>query len=180
MNCFGRYFRVSLFGESHCPAVGVVLDGVPAGIPLSENDFSEDIARRKSGPAGTTPRTEADKPEILSGMYGGHTTGAPLAVIFRNENTRPGDYDRFLNVPRPGHADRSAGIKWQGFNDPRGGGHLSGRLTLPLVAAGVVAKKLLCRAAESLSGKPSVSFDAVLTEIGGIPCTYDPASGLSG
>ena len=180
MNGFGRIFRVSLFGESHGPAVGVVLDGVPAGIPVSEDDFNADIDRRRSGAKGTTPRRETDMPVIVSGVHRGHTTGAPLTMIFRNENADSGDYDRFRDVPRPGHADRSAGIKWHGFNDPRGGGHLSGRLTLPLVAAGVVAKKILCRAAESLSGKPSVSFDAVLTEIGGIPCTYDPATGLSG
>ena len=143
MNRFGNKFCISLFGESHGPAVGVVIDGVKPGLPLSEADFEPDLARRRSGATGTTPRQEADVPEILSGVYEGHTTGAPLAILFRNGNTRPGDYEAFKAMPRPGHADYVAGIKFDGFQDPRGGGHFSGRLTLPLVAAGVVAKKML-------------------------------------
>ncbi len=141
MNAFGRNFRVQIFGESHGEAIGAVIDGVRAGIPLSKDDFMEDISRRRSGAPGTTPRREADEVEILSGVYEGHTTGAPLAVLFRNTDTRSGDYELLKRVPRPGHADRVASVKWDGFNDPRGGGHFSGRLTLPLVAAGVVAKK---------------------------------------
>ena len=140
MDTFGRNYRVSVFGESHGGAIGVVVDGVPAGIVLSEQDFMTDIDRRRSGAKGTTPRREPDVPEVLSGIYEGHTTGAPLAVIFRNRNTRSRDYSLFREVPRPGHADFVAGVKWHGFNDPRGGGHFSGRLTLPLVAAGTVAK----------------------------------------
>lgn len=143
MNTFGRYFRVSVFGESHGDGIGIVLDGVPAGIVLSENDFEIDIARRKSGARGTTARTEEDRPEILSGVLGEHTTGAPLAIIFRNHDTRSSDYTLFKEIPRPGHADFVAGLKWNDFNDPRGGGHFSGRLTLPITAAGVVAKKIL-------------------------------------
>lgn len=143
MNRFGNKFCISLFGESHGPAVGVVIDGVKPGLPLSEADFESDLARRRSGATGTTPRQEADVPEILSGVYEGRTTGAPLAILFRNGNTRPGDYEAFKAMPRPGHADYVAGIKFDGFQDPRGGGHFSGRLTLPLVAAGVVAKKML-------------------------------------
>ena len=143
MNTFGRKFRVSIFGESHGEAIVVVLDGVQPGLPLDIEDFTADILRRKSGPKGTTPRIEADIPELLSGVYNGLTTGAPLTILFHNRNTRSGDYSLFNAVPRPGHADFTASIKWLDFNDPRGGGHFSGRLTLPLVAAGVVAKKMV-------------------------------------
>lgn len=143
MNTFGNNFKVSIFGESHGPAIGVTVDGVFAGIPLSEEDFTDDILRRKSGAPGTTPRIEADVPEILSGVYQGHTTGAPITVIFRNENTRPEDYESFRKHPRPGHADFTANLKFGGYNDPRGGGHFSGRLTLGIVAAGVIAKKMV-------------------------------------
>lgn len=157
MNSFGNKFRVSIFGESHGPQIGVVLDGIPAGIALCEDDFSNDISRRKPGAKGTTPRKEEDKPQILSGLLNGHTTGAPMCIVFTNANTRSGDYSEFLAMPRPGHADRVASIKWNGFNDPRGGGHFSGRITLPVVAAGTVAKKML----------PGMEFKAALTAIGG-------------
>lgn len=163
MDTFGRNYRVSIFGESHGVATGVLLDGVPAGICLSGQDMSADIDRRRSGAKGTTPRRESDIPEILSGVYEGHTTGTPLAVVFRNGNTRSSDYDLFRSVPRPGHADFVAGVKWHGFNDPRGGGHFSGRLTLPLVAAGTVAKKIL-----SMLYGDAVTVSAELAEIGGI------------
>lgn len=157
MDTFGRKFRVSIFGESHGAGIGIVMDGVRPGIPLVKEDFSADILRRKSGPKGTTPRIETDEPEILSGVFDGHTTGTPLAVIFRNRNTRPTDYKLFNAVPRPGHADYTASVKWLDFNDPRGGGHFSGRITLPVVAAGVVAKKMI-------ACKPS----ARLIEVGGV------------
>lgn len=157
MNTFGRIFRVSIFGESHGKAIGVVLDGVRPGLPVSESDFMPDILRRKSGAKGTTPRTETDEPEILSGVYNGYSTGAPMAIIFRNRNTRSGDYKLFNDVPRPGHADYTASVKWLDFNDPRGGGHFSGRLTLPIVAAGVVAKKMC-----------SCDIQAQLVEVGGV------------
>lgn len=157
MNTFGRKFRVSIFGESHGNAIGVVMDGVRPGLPVTEEDFMTDILRRKSGARGTTPRVEADLPELLSGVYEGHTTGAPMTVIFRNTNTRSGDYDLFKAVPRPGHADYTAAVKWLDFNDPRGGGHFSGRLTLPIVAAGVVAKKMC-----------GFRISARLVEVGGV------------
>ena len=158
MNTFGNKFRVSIFGESHGERIGVTLDGVLPGIPLSEEDFTQDLLRRKAGALGTTPRVESDLPEIVSGVYEGHTTGAPLTILFRNENTRSEDYEQFRKHPRPGHADFTANLKFGGFNDPRGGGHFSGRLTLGIVAAGVVAKKMLYFA----------SFHAALTEVGGI------------
>ena len=157
MNAFGRNFRVEIFGESHGAAIGVVVDGVMPGIELAVEDFMPDILRRKSGAKGTTPRIEADEPEILSGVFDGHSTGAPIAVIFKNNNTRSSDYEALKAVPRPGHADYVASVKWNGFNDPRGGGHFSGRITLPLVAAGVIAKKM-CH---------GLSFEAGLIEIGG-------------
>jgi len=135
MNTFGNKFRVSIFGESHGPRIGVTLDGVLPGIPLTEADFTADLARRKAGAPGTTPRVENDLPEIVSGVYEGHTTGAPLTILFRNENTRSQDYEQFRKHPRPGQADFTANLKFGGFNDPRGGGHFSGRLTLGLVAA---------------------------------------------
>ena len=167
MNTFGRNFRVQVFGESHGEAIGAVIDGVKAGMPLCKEDFMEDIFRRKSGAKGTTPRIESDEPEFLSGVFEGHTTGAPLAIIFRNNNTRSSDYEALREVPRPGHADFTASVKWNGFNDPRGGGHFSGRLTLPLVAAGVIAKKQ-CRASLSEQfGSNDISFQAGLKEIGG-------------
>lgn len=143
MNSLGHNFRISLFGESHGAAVGVVIDGVPAGIPLSEADFAEDLARRKGGTLGTTSRTEPDEPELLSGIFNGHTTGAPVAILFRNRHQQSEDYAPLANTPRPGHADWVATKKFGGWNDTRGGGHFSGRLTVALVAAGVVAKKIV-------------------------------------
>lgn len=157
MNTFGRIFRISIFGESHGQAIGVTIDGVPPGIELKPDDFLNDLARRKAGAKGTTPRVEEDIPEIVSGVFNGHTTGAPLTVLFRNTNTQSGDYGNIASTPRPGHADFAAYNRFGGFNDYRGGGHFSGRLTLTLVAAGVVAKRIL--------GKITIS--AKLIEAGG-------------
>ena len=168
MNTFGRKFRVTVFGESHGEAVGVVLDGVPAGLELCEADFEKDILRRKSGAKGTTPRLESDRPQILSGVFEGHTTGAPLAIIFRNEDVKSQDYAQFAAMPRPGHADLTAALRWDDCNDPRGGGHFSGRMTLPVVAAGVVAKKILADAT-ILDETPCSEINAELVELGGMP-----------
>ena len=165
MNTFGRKFRVSIFGESHGELIGVVLDGVPAGLELSEQDFEHDIQRRKSGAKGTTPRQEEDKPQIVSGIFAGHTTGAPLTIVFRNMNTRSSDYDLFAAMPRPGHADLTAALKWDDCQDPRGSGHFSGRLTLPIVSAGVVAKKIL-QDATLLDDTPFSSVQAQIVEMG--------------
>ena len=167
MNTFGRKYRVSIFGESHGELIGVVLDGVPAGLELSEQDFEQDILRRKSGAKGTTPRIEADQPCIVSGVFEGHTTGAPLTVTFRNTNTHSSDYSLFAAMPRPGHADLTAAIKWDDCQDPRGCGHFSGRLTLPIVAAGVVAKKIL-KDATILDETPCAAVNARIVELGGI------------
>lgn len=159
MNTLGRIFRVSLFGESHGPAVGATLDGVPPGLALAPEDFEADLARRRSGAAGTTERRETDQPEILSGLFQGRTTGTPLCLIFRNADTRSEDYAPLASVPRPGHADFTGSVRYRGFQDPRGSGHFSGRVTAGLVAAGVVAKKLL----------PGVDFETRILEAGGNP-----------
>ena len=165
MNSFGRLLRVHIFGESHGPAVGITIDGCPAGLSLSEADFVTDIERRKGGiQKGTTPRQESDLPIFKSGLLNGKTTGAPLTMFFENNNTRSGDYEKQRAVPRPGHADFVAHHKFGGFEDYRGGGHFSGRLTVCLVAAGVVAKKLL-----SLIFIKPVSVVSSILEIGGEP-----------
>ena len=165
MNTFGRKFRVSIFGESHGELIGVVLDGVPAGLELSEQDFEHDVMRRKSGARGTTPRIEDDLPQIVSGIFEGHTTGAPLTIVFRNKNTKSSDYELFSAIPRPGHADLTAALKWDDCQDPRGSGHFSGRLTLPVVAAGVVAKKIL-QDATMLDDTPFSGVEAQIVEMG--------------
>lgn len=143
MNQFGHQLRVSVFGESHGEVMGVTLDGVVPGIALSVADFESDIARRKPGAKGTTPRVEEDKPILATGVFNGFTTGAPLTILFENKNTRSTDYEKTKDLFRPGHADFVAQKKYNGFQDYRGGGHFSGRLTLLLVAAGVVAKKVI-------------------------------------
>ncbi len=142
MNSYGVVFRVSLFGESHGPAIGVVIDGVPPGIAISPEDFLHDLKRRQSGSKGTTPRQEPDVPEILSGVFNGTSTGAPVTLITRNTNKISSDYDDFKKVPRPGHADFTSSVKYSGYSDMRGSGHFSGRITWGLVAAGVIAKKI--------------------------------------
>lgn len=143
MNSFGKKFRVSLFGESHGSVVGVLVDGVKPGIPLCSEDFETDMQRRAPHKTGTTARRESDEVLILSGVYNGHSTGAPVCLTISNANVRDEDYKQFEVIPRPGHADLSARIKYHGFNDPRGGGMFSGRMTAGIVAAGVIAKKAL-------------------------------------
>ena len=143
MNSFGKIFRVSIFGESHGTGLGIVIDGCPAGLPVKFNDFIADFNRRRSGAKGTTPRKESDIPKIISGVFNDITTGAPIAITFENTNTRSRDYTKLRETPRPGHADFVASKKFGGYEDYRGGGHFSGRLTLGLVAAGVIAKKLI-------------------------------------
>lgn len=142
MNSFGIFFKVSIFGESHGASVGITIDNCPPGITLDTTDFYPDLARRKSGAKGTTSRIEDDEPELISGVFNGYTTGAPITIIFRNTNIISKDYSHLIDTPRPGHADFTSRVKFKGFGDYRGGGHFSGRLTLPLVAAGVIAKKI--------------------------------------
>ncbi len=157
MNTFGRLLKISIFGESHGPEIGVLIDGCPAGLPLAAADFRSDLERRRGGRPGTTTRREDDIPAIMSGLFNGRTTGAPIAIVFANNDTDSRVYEEMRTRPRPGHADLTAMQKYGGFNDYRGGGMFSGRLTAPLVAAGVVAKKLL----------PAITIHAALLEAGG-------------
>ena len=157
MNTFGRRFRIHILGASHGSHIGICIDGCPAGIDIKQADFFKDINRRKAGAAGTTTRLEEDMPQIISGVFNSKTTGAPVTILFENNNTISTDYEEIKQTPRPGHADFVLDKKFGGFNDYRGGGHSSGRLTLALVAAGVVAKKIL----------PHITFNAELIEAGG-------------
>jgi len=172
MNAFGNVFRVSLFGESHGICVGVVIDGCPEGIKIDEYFFFHDLSRRKFGTigtskksdvsnlkslTGTTTRNETDIPEIVSGIYNGFTTGAPITLLFRNQDINPSDYSKINTHPRPGHSDFVALKKYRGFADLRGGGHFSGRLTVALTAAGIIAKEII---------KP-IQISATLIEAGG-------------
>ncbi len=157
MNSFGNKFRISIFGESHGKSVGVIVDGCPAGISLCEDDFITDLLRRKSGAKGTTTRIEGDIPLIKSGVFNGKTTGAPILIEFENQNTRSKDYSNLIKHPRPSHSDFVAQKKYNGFQDYRGGGHFSGRITLGLVAAGVIAKKIIS----------DIHITATLTQVAG-------------
>jgi chorismate synthase len=144
MNSFGRMFRLSILGESHGPCVGILIDGCPAGLELAEADFQADLERRRGGGApGTTPRREDDRPLFQTGVHEGRSTGAPILILFENRSVDSSAYRALRTTPRPGHADWVAGHKFGGYADLRGSGHFSGRLTAALVAAGVVAKKLL-------------------------------------
>ncbi|OPY64560.1 MAG: Chorismate synthase [Syntrophorhabdus sp. PtaU1.Bin050] len=157
MNAFGRSFRISILGESHGPCVGILIDGCPAGLSINESEFSSDLERRRGGRKGTTPRKEADVPYLKTGVFNGKTTGMPLLILFENKDTDSEAYERIKFTPRPGQADFVAFQKFGGFNDYRGGGHFSGRLTAGLVAAGVIAKKVLA----------PITVEARLTEAGG-------------
>ncbi|MGC9331000.1 MAG: chorismate synthase [Bacteroidales bacterium] len=142
MHTNGNLFKIHIWGTSHEKQMGVIVDAVPPGLSLGVDDFKDDLDRRRAGPPGTSKRTEQDVPHLISGLYKGKTTGAPVHIVFDNQNQNPDDYTS-LSFPRPGHADFAANQKYKGYNDPRGGGFFSGRMTLLLVAAGVVAKKIL-------------------------------------
>jgi chorismate synthase len=164
MNKFGTLFTVQIFGESHGACVGITIDGCPAGLSLHSTDFVEDMERRKGGKQkGTTPRQEDDIPIFKAGLFNDNTTGAPIMFLFENNNTRSSDYEKQRSVPRPGHADFTAHHKFGGFEDYRGGGHFSGRLTAALVGAGVVAKKLL----NASQQKEKIKVEATIISIGG-------------
>lgn len=136
--------KYTIFGESHGPAIGVTLEGVPAGIVVDLDFIRGELARRAPGKnAMSTARKEADEAEILSGVFEGRTTGTPLCAVIRNTDTRSKDYEKLKRLPRPGHADYAGSVRYQGYNDYRGGGHFSGRLTAPLVFAGALAKLIL-------------------------------------
>lgn len=168
MNNFGTLIKTSIYGESHGSCVGIVIDGCPAGIDLCVEDFAADIERRKGGiQKGTTPRQETDLPIFKTGIFNSKTTGAPLCIEFENANTRSGDYEKQRAIPRPGHADFVAHSKYFGNEDYRGGGHFSGRLTVCLVAAGVVCKKIVAHLQKAFLATESITIKATLLQIGG-------------
>ena len=158
MNSFGNIFRVHVFGESHGECVGIIIDGVPAGLAFTEENLLPDLERRKGGlQKGTTPRQEADYPIFKSGIFNGKSTGFPLTILFKNNNFRSEDYQEQRVIPRPGHADWVAHQKFGGNEDYRGGGHFSARLTTGIVAAGAIAKMLI----------PQIIISAKVISIGG-------------
>ena len=158
MNSIGQLFKIDIYGESHGPCVGIILSGCPAGLNIELDDFETDMNRRKGGmQKGTTPRKEEDVPIFKSGIFNGKTTGFPICIEFPNNNTRSEDYQKQRDIPRPGHADFTAHQKFGGYEDYRGGGHFSARLTTGIVAAGVIAKKIIS----------SVQINANIIEIGG-------------
>lgn len=141
---FGRNLKLTIFGESHGEAIGIVIDGIPPGTPIDEAQIARDMARRAPGKDPTaTSRKEADRVNIVSGLFEGRATGTPLSGLIENRNVRSGDYEQLRTKMRPGHADYAGQIKYEGYNDPRGGGHFSGRLTAPLVFAGSIARQML-------------------------------------
>jgi chorismate synthase len=145
-NSIGKEFTVTTFGESHGKVVGVVVDGCPAGLPLTEGDFQEELDRRvPAEPKIVSARVEKDTAKILSGVFSGFTTGAPIALMVENKETNSSDYEAIKNLPRPGHSDYPARVKYGGLNDYRGGGRFSGRVTVALIMAGTIAKKLLSK-----------------------------------
>ncbi|MBQ2027386.1 MAG: chorismate synthase [Alistipes sp.] len=156
-NSFGSKFKIEIWGASHTPQLGVRISGVPAGIALSESDFEEDLSRRRASAKGTTTRHEADIPTIISGVAEGKTTGEMVEIVFQNSNTRSSDYSQFESHNRPSHVDFVARKKYGNEVDLRGSGQFSGRMTVLLVAAGVVAKKIL----------NSVKYHTSIIEIGG-------------
>ena len=141
---YGDFLKLSIFGQSHGPAIGMTMDGIPAGLPVDEEKLQQFLARRAPGFGDyATSRKEEDQPKFLSGVLDGYTCGAPIAAMIRNSNTRSGDYDNLRDSPRPGHADYTAQIKYGGFQDAAGGGHFSGRLTAPLCIAGGLCRQWL-------------------------------------
>ena len=165
---YGTILKLSIFGQSHGSAIGMTLDGIPAGLPVEEDALHQFLHRRAPGQnAYSTPRREADAPEFLSGVLDGHTCGAPICAVIHNTNTRSRDYENLRDCPRPGHADYPASVRYGGFQDVSGGGHFSGRLTAPLCIAGGLCKQWLCR--------EGIEIFAHLQEIGGIPdLPFDP------
>ncbi|MDP2729924.1 MAG: chorismate synthase [Dehalococcoidales bacterium] len=160
-NSLGKIFTITSFGESHGRCVGVTIDGCPAGLPLTEADIQKEVDKRRPGASvASTSRAEEDKVEILSGIFNGYTTGAPICLLAWNKDVDSSEYERIRFLPRPGHADYPAFIRYGGFNDFRGGGRFSGRITATFVMAGAVAKKLLSRI--------GVEVLAYTIEIGGV------------
>ena len=170
---YGENLKLSIFGQSHGPAIGMTLDGIPAGLPVDTDALQEFLNRRAPGQDDlSTPRKEADQPEFLAGIVDGYTCGAPIAAVIRNTNTRSADYDNLMDTPRPGHADYTAQIKYGGYQDAAGGGHFSGRLTAPLCIAGGLCKQWLEEMGirigahiDFLGGITDTAFDPIEPEI---------------
>ena len=161
---YGEKLKLSIFGQSHGAAIGMTLDGIPAGLPVDLDELQKFLNRRTPGQNDhSTPRKEADMPEFLSGIVDGYTCGAPVAAIIRNTNTRSGDYNNLKDCPRPGHADYTAQIKYRGYQDVAGGGHFSGRLTAPLCIAGGLCKQWLSSMGIHIAAH-IVSIDGVVDE----------------
>ena len=158
-NSFGNRFRFTIFGQSHAPAIGVTIEGLPSGFEIDMEKLNAFMARRAPGGRYSTPRKEADKPEFVAGLVNGKTCGAPVTAIIRNGDTRSGDYEYMKYVPRPGHADYTAMVKYGFERDYAGGGQFSGRLTAPLCIAGAIALQLL--------EQQGISIDAKIQSIGG-------------
>lgn len=167
---WGRKVRYTIFGESHGAGIGIVIDGLPAGLPLDQALIQQEMARRAPGRSDLiTPRREADAAEIVSGLYQGRTDGSPLCAVIKNQDPRSADYAAEPRVFRPGHADYTGFVKADGYNDPRGGGHFSGRLTAPLVFAGAIARQLLTAA--------GIHIGAHIAQIGDVrDRAFDPVS----
>ena len=178
---WGDQLKISLFGESHGAAIGAVIDGLPAGIPIDPELIKLEMSRRSArGKALATPRKEPDEVEIVSGYFNGKTTGTPLAGLIRNHNTHSGDYSRTRTKMRPGHADYTGWLRYKGYQDYRGGGHFSGRLTAPMVFAGAVAKQVLMHQMPSLYiGSRIVSIGQVSDHKHVAPEQYDRMKALN-
>lgn len=150
---WGEKIKLSVFGESHGPAVGLVLEGMKPGLKIDFEEISRRMKKRAPGGSLATPRKEADEVRILSGVYNGTTQGTPIAAMIENTNIQSSDYENIRNIPRPSHADYAAHLKYQGFADMRGGGHFSGRLTAPLVFAGALCMQALAQEGITLAGR---------------------------
>ncbi|NQT05324.1 MAG: chorismate synthase [Dehalococcoidia bacterium] len=169
-NSLGKIFNVTGFGESHGNCMGIVVDGCPAGLPITEADIQQEVERRRPGAAGTTERWEPDRVEIISGIYDGNTTGAPVCMLSWNKDMDSGVYKKNRFALRPGHADYTAFVKYGGCNDFRGGGRFSGRITLAYVMAGTIARKLI--------GRLGIDVFAHVVEIGGIKARAQELAGI--
>ena len=167
---YGDKIKISVFGESHGNGIGVVVDGLPAGVKIDMDSVLVQMSRRAPGKDKTaTPRKESDLPKVLSGMLGDTLTGAPLCAVIENTNTRSGDYGNLLSCPRPGHSDYTAFVKYNGANDIRGGGHFSGRLTAPIVFAGSICRQILAQ--------KGIKIAAHINSIGNVSDeTFNPVS----
>ncbi len=185
---YGENLKLSIFGQSHGAAIGVVLDGIPAGLPVDEEALQAFLNRRAPGQNDySTPRKEEDRPEFLSGILNGFTCGAPIAAMIRNHNTRSGDYANLKDCPRPGHADYTAQIKYRGFQDSAGGGHFSGRLTAPLCIAGGLCRQWLeARGIRvgahiaAIAGVYDLPFDPLSPQLGAVRADFPVLDAAAG